>query len=187
MHTECVVLAWSTARRESKPKIAERLEEIAAAVLAATGARVRFALTESIADPHLVAQVYQEARLAAEIRPWTESAVVDAGGLGAYRLIIGATSSRYVVEFSRRTLAKAIEHDRKRKGCLVSTLRTYLEKGSSLSLAAQVLGVHVHTVQYRLCKLGELTQLSHHSPEDRLTLELALRIHDLCGPAPVEP
>ncbi len=184
---EHVVLAWSATQRESRAKSVERLEEIAAAVQGSTGTRVRFALTDIVADPHLVAQVYQEARLASEIRPWTEGAVVDAGGLGAYRLIIGAMSSRQVVEFSRRTLAKAIEHDRKRNGCLIDTLRTYLEKGSSLSLAAQALGVHVHTVQYRLGKIEELTRLSHHNPEDRLTLELALRIVDLSsagGPHP---
>jgi GAF domain-containing protein len=187
VRAEYVVLAWSAAHREGRFKAAEKLEEIAAAVLASIGARVRFALTETIGDPHLISQIYQEARLAADIRPWTGSAVIDAGGLGAYRMIIGASSSRQIVEFSMRTLAKAIEHDRKRKGCLISTLRTYLEKGSSLSLAAQALGVHVHTVQYRLGRLEELTRLSHHNPEDRLTLELALRILDLSNPELLTP
>ena len=77
--------------------------------------------------------------------------------------------------------------DRKRKGRLISTLRTYLEKGSSLSLAAQALGVHVHTVQYRLNKLEELTQLNHRNAEDRLTLELALRVLDMSGADQSEP
>jgi len=143
MRAECVVLAWSAAQREGRFNATEKLEAIASAVLASTGSRVRFALTETINDPQLVSQVYQEARLAVEIRPWGESAVVDVGGLGAYRLIIGATSGRHVVEFSRRTLARAVEHDQKRKGRLVGTLRTYLANGSSLSLAARALPVVV--------------------------------------------
>ena len=120
------MLAWSVAEREGKFNATEKLEAIAARVLASTGSRVRFALTETINDPQLVSQAYQEARLAVEIRPWAESAVVGVGGLGAYRLIVGAASSRHVVEFSRRTLAAVLEYDRKRKGRLVDTLRTYL-------------------------------------------------------------
>jgi GAF domain-containing protein len=187
IRAEYVVLAWSAPQRDDRLKTAEKLEKIASAVLASTGSRVRFALAEVVVDPHLIAQVYQETRLAADIRPWTDSAVVDASGLGAYRLIIAATSSRDVIEFSRRTLASAIEHDRKRKGRLISTLRTYLEMGSSLSLAAQALGVHVHTVQYRLNKLEELTRLNHRNAEDRLTLELALRVLDMSGADQSEP
>ena len=124
---------------------------------------------------------HQEARLAAEIRPWQGSVVVDAAGLGAYRFIIGASSSRQVLDFSRRTLGKVMEHDEKRNGELISTLRAYLENRSSVSLAARVLGVHVHTVQYRLRRLEELTGLSLRTAEERLTLELAMRIPDLTG------
>ena len=181
IHHESVVLAWSVAEREGRFNATEKLEAIASLVESSTGARVRFALTEVISDPQLIPQFYQEARLSAEIRPWRGSAVVDAAGLGAYRFIIGASSSRHVLDFSRRTLGKVMEHDEKRNGELLGTLRTYLENRSSVSLAAQVLGVHVHTVQYRLRRLEELTGLSLRTAEERLTLELALRILDLAG------
>ena len=92
-----------------------------------------------------------------------------------------------MLDFSRRTLGKVIEHDEKRSGELIGTLRTYLENRSSVSLAAQVLGVHVHTVQYRLSRLEELTGLSLRNAEERLTLELALRILDLAGLGHGEP
>jgi GAF domain-containing protein len=179
---EYVVLAWSSAPREGRFNATETLEAIASMVLASTGSRIRFAFTEAIGDPQLIPQIYQEARLAVEMRPWTETVIIDAGALGAYRLIIGAASSRHVAEFSRRTLAGVIEHDQKRKGCLLGTLRTYVANGSSLSLAARALGVHVHTIQYRLAKLEELTGLSLRNAEDRLTLDLALRILDLANP-----
>jgi sugar diacid utilization regulator len=198
---ECVVLAWSagqTAARRIKSvagsqheevrfNAREKLETIAATVMKSTRLRIRFALTERISDPLLVPQMFQEARLAVEMRPWTESTVVDAGSLGAYRLIIGATSARHAVAFSQRTLADAIAHDARHKSCLVGTLRTYLARGSSLSLAARELGVHVHTIRYRLTKLEELTGLDLQNAEDRLTLELALRILDVASPNGMEP
>lgn len=183
---ERVVLAWSAAQRDVRFNATEKLETIASAVRKSTGAQMRFALTEIISDPLLVPQMFQEARLAVEMRPWTEGTVVDASSLGAYRLIIGATSSQHAVAFSQRTLAAVIEHDRKQNGFLIGTLRTYLAKGSSLSLAARELGVHVHTIRYRLTKLEELTGLSLQNTEDRLTLELALRIVDLANPASAE-
>jgi hypothetical protein len=179
---EHLVLAWSAQRPEFNAS--EKLHGIAEAVYESTGWRVRFALTESIIDPQLVAQAYQEARLAIEIRPWSDDAVIDVGRLGAYRLIIGAATGTQALEFSRRTLAKALEHDNKHKGQLIATLRTYFAMGTSLRSAAKALGVHVHTVQYRLGRIEEVTGLKLHNSEDRLTIELALRIFDLAGSDP---
>jgi purine catabolism regulator len=181
IHGESIVVAWSVAQREGRFNPTEKLETIASLVSSSTGARICFAVTEVVADPQIILQCYQEACLAADIRPCQRSAVVDAGGLGAYRFIIGASSSRHALEFTRRTLGKALDHDTKRNGELIGTLRVYLENRSSASLAAQALGVHVHTVQYRLSRLEELTGLSLRASEERLTLELALRIHDLRG------
>ena len=181
VHGDSVVVAWSVAQREGRFNATEKLEAIASLVGSSTGARIRFAVSEVVNDPQIILQCYHEARLSAEIRPWQGSAVIEAACLGAYRFIIGASTSPHVLEFSRRTLGKALEHDEKRNGELIGTLRTYLENRSSASLAAQVLGVHVHTVQYRLSRLEELTGLSLRTSDERLTLELALRIHDLAG------
>ena len=49
-------------------------------------------------------------------------------------------------------------------------------RSASLTLTARKLGVHVHTIRYRLTKIEELTGLSLSSTEDRLTIELAFRI-----------
>lgn len=181
MRGEDVIVAWSVSERELPFDAANRLTGIAKSVKEATGWRVRFALTETITDPQMVAHAYQEARLALEIRPWSVAAVVDVGRLGAYRLIIGATSGPHAVDFSRRALAAAVEHDAKHNGSLLPTLRTYFAGGSSLTATAKALNVHVHTVQYRLAKLEELTALKLNASEDRLTLELALRIFDLAA------
>lgn len=83
------------------------------------------------------------------------------------------------MELSRATLSPVVEHDRKRGGNLLETLRTFLASDMSVTVAAQALHVHTHTIQYRLSKLEELTGLSLRKSEERLTLELSLRILDL--------
>jgi PucR C-terminal helix-turn-helix domain/GAF domain len=173
---ECVVVAWSCGQRDVKFNAMAKLEEIAAQVLSAASMQIRFVLSDVAKDPMLVPQLFNEARLAVGLRHWGDSVVIDSAMLGAYRLIIGALSSNHAIEFSRQTLSKVILHDRNNSGCLTSTLRAYLERSASLTLTARQLGVHVHTVRYRLTKIEELTGLSLSSTEDRLTLELAFRI-----------
>jgi len=177
---EHVVVAWSM-NGSSQADWSGTFEKIAAAFNSYDGWRVRFALTPPIDDPHAVPQGYQEAKLALEIRPRYRNPVIDVGQLGAYRMIIAATSSSDAVELSRKTLAPVLAHDRKRGGNLLPTLRTFLATGMSVTAAAHALHVHAHTVQYRLAKLEELTGLSLRKSEERLTLELSLRIHDLSG------
>lgn len=174
-----VVVAWSMARADGNPDWPSVFAEICARMRPHEGWTSRFALTPAIDDPQAVPQAYREAKLALEIRPWNEETVVDVGALGAFRLIIGATSSADAVEFSRRNLAAIRGHDAKRGGNLLPTLRTFLATGMSMAATAKELHVHVHTVQYRLSKIEELSGLSLRDCEERLTLELSLRIDDL--------
>ncbi|HUZ51913.1 MAG TPA: helix-turn-helix domain-containing protein [Streptosporangiaceae bacterium] len=57
----------------------------------------------------------------------------------------------------------------------------------SMSATARDMHVHVHTVQYRLAKVEELSGLSLRDCEERLTLELSLRINDLASALPAQP
>lgn len=177
---DCVVIACSPATRNLPARLTGELEGIATRFVSALPDwSVRFAVTDPIKDPALVPQAYNEAHLALSIRPWSEQHVVEVGGLGAYRLIINSTNAPYAVEFSQRVLAPVLQHDRTLDGKILSTFRTYLSAGASVTARARRLGVHTHTVQYRLNKLEELSRLSLRQSEDRLTLELAMRILDL--------
>jgi sugar diacid utilization regulator len=179
LHDDHVVVAWSVAGPNRLASQTEMLREIAATMGAHEGWCARFALTEPIEDLQSVPQVYREAKLALEIRPGDDDPVIDVGELGAYRLVIGATASADAVDSSRRTLQPILDHDGKRGGNLLLTLRTYLGAGMSVTAAAKALHVHVHTVQYRLGKVEELSRLSLRKSEERLTLELSLRLLDL--------
>lgn len=56
------------------------------------------------------------------------------------------------------------------------TLATYLEQAPTIEGCARQLFVHVNTVRYRLKRVGEVTGFDPLSPQDALTLRLALML-----------
>jgi purine catabolism regulator len=146
--------------------------------------RAVFAVGDEVADLGALAPAREEARLAIEIRErlGRRERVFKVKSLGAFRLILKASSGADAVELCRQTLAPVLEHDRKRRSGLLPTFRTYLECGGAVKGAATRLGVHPHTVEYRLGRLQELTGLDLRRHEDRLTLELALRVLEIGSP-----
>jgi hypothetical protein len=179
LHDDHVVIAWPVNGARPTELRQSLFGGIVDALGAGDGWHARFAITQAIDDPQVVPQAYREALLALEIRPWGDDPVIDVGGLGAYRLIIGASSSIDAVESSRKTLHPILEYEKKKGPSLLQTLRAYIALGMSTTAAAKALHIHVHTVQYRLAKVEELSGLSLRNSEERLTLELSLRIHDL--------
>jgi purine catabolism regulator len=71
-----------------------------------------------------------------------------------------------------------LRSDRDRGTAMVPTLRAYLDHAGATKAAARALSVHRHTVQYRLGRLEALSGLRPSAPQERLTLELCLRILD---------
>jgi GAF domain-containing protein len=177
---EYVVVVWSISG-EGESEIESDLRNISAKLQRiAPEWRITFGLgarTDRLED---LADTYNEVRLGLEVRErlGRYSPVFRVGALGAYRFILRAATGGHVAEFCDQTLGRAIEHDTRRDSELLATFRSYLDAGSSLKAAAEILGVHPHTVQYRLDRLQQVTGLSFGNPEERLTLEMALRVAD---------
>ena len=142
--------------------------------------RAVYAVEDGIAELAELASAYHETRLAIALRDRLggQGAVFNVRSLGAYRLIMRAATGPAVVDLCARTLQPVLDHDRRNGLALLDTYRVYLESGSSPKATAARLGVHPHTVDYRLGRLQELTGLDLHRAEDRLTLELAVRVLD---------
>ena len=92
-----------------------------------------------------------------------------------------ASSPATLREFARRLLEPVTEHDRRRGGDLVATLRMWLSSGCSTAEAAEALVVHPNTVAYRLAKVEQLTGRNLRRPDVRMELQLAVAVHDLSG------
>ncbi|MCU1687397.1 MAG: CdaR family transcriptional regulator [Amycolatopsis sp.] len=71
-------------------------------------------------------------------------------------------------------LQALIDEDARRGSDLALTLREYLRCGAQAPVAAQVLGVHVTTLRYRLGRIREVSSLDVADPTTRLVCELLL-------------
>ena len=106
--------------------------------------------------------------------------LVDSDDFGSFAVLVSALGDEAMAHFLDETLAPIIEHDKTRKGSLLSCAEAFLKHGCRYQAAADALGVHVSTLRYRLKRLSELFGLDLDSNEDdRFALSLALRIHEL--------
>lgn len=178
-----VVVIWSITARSTTDMendlrtVSAKLQRIDPDWRAAFGIGAR---TERFDD---VADTYNEIRLGLEVREQLgrDAAVFRVEALGAYRFILRAAAGGHVADFCEKALGPVIENDAQKNGEVLATFRTYLNAGSSVKTAAGSLDVHPHTVQYRLERLQQLTGLHFNQPEERLTLEMALRVTDALG------
>jgi DNA-binding PucR family transcriptional regulator len=75
-------------------------------------------------------------------------------------------------------LRRLREHDRVHSTCYVETLGTYLDAFGDIPRAAASAGVHANTLRYRLRRLVEVAGINLGDPDERLLLELDLRLGD---------
>jgi DNA-binding PucR family transcriptional regulator len=75
-------------------------------------------------------------------------------------------------------LRRLRDHDRAHGTAYIETLRAYLDAFGDVPRAAAEAGVHVNTLRYRLRRLIEEAQINLGDPDERLLLELDLRLGD---------
>jgi sugar diacid utilization regulator len=76
----------------------------------------------------------------------------------------------------RGKLEQVIAHDAEHNAAYVETLRAYLDHFGDVPRAAAAVSVHPNTFRYRMRRLGELFGLDVDDPDERVVLELQLRL-----------
>lgn len=99
--------------------------------------------------------------------------------LGVVRLFVASQGDDSIREFVRQMLGDIVEYDERKDGRLLETLRVYFEANCSQQDAADKLFVHHKTVRYRLTRIEELSGLDLSKHEDRINLDLALKVHSV--------
>jgi len=84
-----------------------------------------------------------------------------------------------LIAFQQETLGKLLTHEG--AGELIHTLEAFFEHNGNLSQAAEALFIHRNTLLYRLERISSLTNLDLEMPENRLAIQLALRIYHMIG------
>lgn len=145
------------------------------------GFTVSVGYSATVEAPAGVATAYREVRAVmdtlARYKRWDQ--VVAVPELGLTGLLAGVSVER-LVEFAGRHLGALMEHDLRRGGSLLPTLKAYLEEGEQQA-AARRLGVHPNTLRYRLDRVREVAGADLDEPETRLNLSVALRVQTLLG------
>jgi len=99
--------------------------------------------------------------------------------LGSYGLLLGGQPRPVLEGFVRSVLGPLVERDNEKSSELVASVRAFIESGGRWEPGAEVLGVHRHTLRYRVRQAEELLGRDLSSAEDRLEVWLALKASDL--------
>lgn len=169
--------AWLTSHREPGPDharhIARRIEED----LRRTPPGVAIAV--GIGSPHRdiegISATLAEARQAALIAT-TSAKPVSVRVLqevGPSRLLLGWYSSDAFADYAGELLGPLIDNDEPE---VLRTLEAYLERACSASQTARALNVHRNTVTQRIAKAERVLGTSTATADNRLALQLALRV-----------
>jgi PucR family transcriptional regulator, purine catabolism regulatory protein len=205
VHDDLVVALFEA----GDPAAARATAEAVADGVLARGVVARFGLGTPAPDPPALRRAYQEARFALAAAATVEVPAATAGDrsgapvgpegsgeprrgapvgrvasvedLGSHRLLLALQEDAALEALSRGLLAPLRAYDQRQHGDLVASLRTFLEHNGNWEAAARALGVHRHTLRYRIRRVAELTGRDLESAADRVEFWLALQAADVLG------
>jgi DNA-binding PucR family transcriptional regulator len=96
-----------------------------------------------------------------------------------YRLLLGVLlhDPDELAQLRESTIAALKSYDSSHDTDLVVTLETFLTNHGSTTDTAEEMGLHRHTVGYRLARVQEVSGLSPYESEGRERLSLGLKAH----------
>ncbi|MGE2832551.1 helix-turn-helix domain-containing protein [Mycobacterium sp. SMC-4] len=123
---------------------------------------------------------HREARQALEVARTIDGDDADRhiADVGSYAVLAGSSTATADDQdlFARRYLEPLMEYDRIHSAGYVETLQTYFENVGNVQRTADKLFLHLSTVRYRLKRIEEIAGIDLRDEEDRLCMQLALRI-----------
>ncbi|MEU5718431.1 PucR family transcriptional regulator [Streptomyces sp. NPDC020403] len=126
------------------------------------------------AGPSAVSAAYKQAEQALSVARRRGRALVEHEELAAGSLL-PLLADDAVRAFADGVLRPLSEHDAKGRGDLVASLRAWLSHHGQWDAAAADLGVHRHTLRYRMRRVEEILGRSLDDPDVRMELWLALK------------
>ncbi|MFJ6570945.1 PucR family transcriptional regulator [Streptomyces sp. NPDC091292] len=126
------------------------------------------------AGPIAAATAYKQAEQALSVARRRGRALVEHEELAAGS-VLPLLADDAVRAFADGLLRALYEHDAKGRGDLVDSLRAWLSRHGQWDAAAADLGVHRHTLRYRMRRVEEILGRSLDDPDVRMELWLALK------------
>lgn len=101
--------------------------------------------------------------------------------LGIWALLGRVGDRDQLREFAESVLGRLVAYDEARGSDLIHTLQELAKCNYHYRSAAEALFAHPNTLRYRVTRITELAHLDLSDAEDRLRIELALRVLDVLG------
>lgn len=127
------------------------------------------------AGPIAVSAAYKQAEQSLSVARRRGRALVEHEEL-ATGSVLPLLADDAVRAFADAMLRALYEHDTKGRGDLVASLRAWLSHHGQWDAAAADLGVHRHTLRYRMRRVEEILGRSLDDPDSRMELWLALKV-----------
>ena len=128
---------------------------------------------------------YEDAKKSITLgRLFNKKAIIHFDDLGIYRLLYYENLKPELIRFYNETIKPLVDYDKKKDTELVKTLESYFDNGGNLKRISQELFTHYNTILYRIQRIEEITDLSLQNPQDRLNLEIALKIMGIIDEKP---
>lgn len=105
--------------------------------------------------------------------------VVYYDDLGVYRILSFEGLQLELNHFYKEMLDDLVIYDKEKGTDLVLTLNNYFESEGNLKKISEMMFIHYNTVVYRLQRIKEITGMNLEKYEDRLNLQIALKIFDM--------
>ena len=103
--------------------------------------------------------------------------------LGIFKILIQKNIYEEIERFYHETLDPLLQYDAKKGTELIRTLDAYFENNSNINRTSEVLFTHYNTVLYRMERIRAITGMDLNNPNDRLNLELALKVRKIYADA----
>ncbi len=129
-----------------------------------------------------IPQSFREAQRALEIgkQLFGEGQVHAFSRLGIYRLLFHLDGQSELAAFYQEMLGSLLQHDNRHEGSpYIETLEEFFRYNGNLSEMARATHFHRNSLIYRLKRIEEILGCSLEDPETRLSLQIALKIHNL--------
>jgi len=124
---------------------------------------------------------YQEARRSIFIarKLDKDDEVISYSSLGVYKLLFAVKDGAVLQEYANQLLKPILRYDRGKNDILMQTLRNYLLCNCNNQKTADSLFIHLNTLKYRLQKIEDICGVDLNDPEERLNLQLALKVIEI--------
>ena len=102
--------------------------------------------------------------------------IVDYDRLGVYQLLAELENLPSTRSFYDQIIGPLDRYDQRHRSNLVQTITAYFNHHGNISQTAETLFIHRNTLLYRLDRIQEMTGQNLDDPDERLALQLALKL-----------